>query len=290
MKPEIFEASIKKDTNRLYLSSEKKVVCKNGAFLSIGDNEIYYQAENFESINIKRKFEGSGKSLKVKGDFSFRLTAGDKLDIDFEEYEAIEVSNIKQENKFKYSYGDKIYAQGGTASSSSKNLTGEYTEFTVKKVDPKGRILEMSISAPGKYIEPPSNPVQIMNEEGHFITADIEFDQSETQSVLERNIMSVQIVDGYTEIELLYSLPNRVRNGNIYLSKQVIILNKDYNHSSIENVMCEMTFDFSPIAKIPILPHDSINPHAMYNEGIKMIELKFIELEKRISNLENRNY
>jgi hypothetical protein len=54
--------------------------------------------------------------------------------------------------------------------------------------------------------------------------------------------------------------------------------------------MCEMTFDFSPIAKIPILPHDSINPHAMYNEGIKMIELKFIELEKRISNLENRNY
>ena len=56
------------------------------------------------------------------------------------------------------------------------------------------------------------------------------------------------------------------------------------------DVMCEMTFDFSPIAKIPILPHDSINPHAMYNEGIKMIELKFIELEKRISNLENRNY
>tara|TARA_X000001382_G_scaffold130692_2_gene126496 strand:+ start:1416 stop:2288 length:873 start_codon:yes stop_codon:yes gene_type:complete len=290
MKPEVFEASIKKDTDQLYLTNGRKVVCKNGAFISIGSNKVYYQAENSESINIKRKFEGSEKKIKIRGDFSFRITPGDSLSIDFEEFQAFEVSNIQQKHNFKYSFGDKLYAQGGVASSSKENLTGEYTEFTVTKVDENGKVVEMSISAPGKYISPPSNPVQIMDQEGKSISADIEFDQSDTQSILERNVLNLEVVNGYTEINLLYPLPKKVHEGNVYLSKQVIRLNKNYGSDSVQNTPCEMTFDFSPVAKIPILPHDSINPHAMYNEGIKMIEQKFLQLEKRISDLENRNY
>jgi len=51
-----------------------------------------------------------------------------------------------------------------------------------------------------------------------------------------------------------------------------------------------MTFDFSPVNGIPLLPPNSIDPHATYNEAIKIIEDKFSKLEERMLNLENRKY
>jgi len=290
MKPEAFEAAIKSNTDRLYVIGNRKIVCKNGAFLSIGNNQVYYQLENSEIINIKRSFTGAKKVITIKGDFTYKIAAGDTLEITFSEHEAYSYSNIKQDNNFKYNTGDLIYSQGGICSSDRRNITGEYTEFTVTKVDPKGKILEMSISSPGKYIAPPQNPVKVMNDTGEFITVDVEYDEAESSSVLEKDVKKATFSDGKTQIELQYPIPDTVTEGLLSLKKQVIILNKKYGMPSVENVPCELSFDFSPIAKIPLLSHESLNPYAMYNEGIKMIEKKFIDMEKRISNLENRNY
>ena len=142
MKPEIFEASLERGSNRLYVKSDRAIAVKNGAFIKLGVNDIFYRAENTENINIKKKFEAFGDTLSIKGNYSYKLAPNDSATITFEEYQASSILDIG-ESSFKYQIGDKLYAQGGITSSSSGNLTGEYTEIEVTKTGEKAKYLKL---------------------------------------------------------------------------------------------------------------------------------------------------
>ncbi len=288
MKPEVFEGSIQKGTNQLYITTERQVIAKNGAFVKIAGNEIFYRVENIETINLKKKFDSRGKSLVVKGDFTYKIAPNDIINLSFQEYEAVSFSNLKT-NESAYKVGEKIYAQGGSPSSNNTNLTGQYTEFTVQSIDDEGKILKLKMTRPGKYILPPSNPVSIMNQDGNVVYVDLQFEESPEQSILERQITYVENKEGSTSLGILYPIPQIVEEGELTLRKQILLLDKPYAGESIDGKICEMTFDFSPLNGIPLLPPASLDPHATFNEAIRVIEQKFLDLEKRISNLENRN-
>lgn len=289
MKPEIFEASVEKGSNKLYVISARQVGIRNGAFIKLGINDIFYRVEDSEIINFKRKFEVHNKVLTIKGNYNYKLISGDSLSINFNEYESVSISNIEP-HTHKYSVGQKIYAQGGISSSSSENVTGEYTELEVKKINDKKQIISLIISKPGRYITPPENPVEIMNEEGKIIKADIEFDYSSESSLLQRDVTFVEGKASHTTLGISYPLPNGVKEGEFTLSKQVIYLDKPYSSESLDGETCQITFDFSPVNGIPLLPPNSIDPQSTYNEAVKIIDQKFQEFEKRIKGLENRNY
>ena len=288
MKPEVFEGSIQKGTNQLYITTETQVIAKNGAFDKIAGNEIFYRVENIETINLKKKFDSRGKSLVVKGDFTYKIASNDIINLSFQEYEAVSFSNLKT-NESAYKVGEKIYAQGGSPSSNNTNLTGQYTEFTVQSIDDEGKILKLKMTRPGKYILPPSNPVSIMNQDGNVVYVDLQFEESPEQSILERQITYVENKEGSTSLGILYPIPQIVEEGELTLREQILLLDKPYAGESIDGKICEMTFDFSPLNGIPLLPPASLDPHATFNEAIRVIEQKFLDLEKRISNLENRN-
>ena len=288
MKPEVFEGSIQKGTNQLYITTERQVIAKNGAFVKIAGNEIFYRVENIETINLKKKFDSRGKSLVVKGDFTYKIAPNDIINLSFQEYEAVSFSNLKT-NESAYKVGEKIYAQGGSPSSNNTNLTGQYTEFTVQSIDDEGKILKLKMTRPGKYILPPSNPVSIMNQDGNVVYVDLQFEESPEQSILERQITYVENKEGSSSLGILYPIPQIVEEGELTLRKQILLLDKPYAGESIDGKICEMTFDFSPLNGIPLLPPASLDPHATFNEAIRVIEQKFLDLEKRISNLENRN-
>ena len=288
MKPEVFEGSIQKGTNQLYITTERQVIAKNVAFVKIEGNEIFYRVENIETINLKKKFDSRGKSLVVKGDFTYKIAPNDIINLSFQEYEAVSFSNLKT-NESAYKVGEKIYAQGGSPSSNNTNLTGQYTEFTVQSIDDEGKILKLKMTRPGKYILPPSNPVSIMNQDGNVVYVDLQFEESPEQSILERQITYVENKEGSTSLGILYPIPQIVEEGELTLRKQILLLDKPYAGESIDGKICEMTFDFSPLNGIPLLPPASLDPHATFNEAIRVIEQKFLDLEKRISNLENRN-
>ena len=145
------------------------------------------------------------------------------------------------------------------------------------------------MTRPGKYILPPSNPVSIMNQDGNVVYVDLQFEESPEQSILERQITYVENKEGSTSLGILYPIPQIVEEGELTLRKQILLLDKPYAGESIDGKICEMTFDFSPLNGIPLLPPASLDPHATFNEAIRVIEQKFLDLEKRISNLENRN-
>tara|TARA_R110002020_G_scaffold193452_1_gene393777 strand:+ start:15810 stop:16679 length:870 start_codon:yes stop_codon:yes gene_type:complete len=289
MKPEIFEASIEKGSNKLYVISNRQVGVKNGAFIKLGINDIFYRAENTETLNFRRKFTVEDKILTIKGNYNYKLISSDSISINFDEYEAVAVSDIEPHSE-KYSVGQKIYAQGGATSSSATNVTGEYTELEVEKINSEEQILSLLISKPGKYISPPKSPVEIMNEEGKIIKATIEFDYSADSSLIQRDLTFVEGDGNETKLGIAYALPKEIKEGEFTLSKQVIYLDKPYASESLDGETCQITFDYSPVNGIPLLPPNSIDPQSTYNEAVKIIDQKFLEFEKRIKNLENRNY
>ena len=289
MKPEIFEASLERGSNRLYIKSDRAIAVKNGAFIKLGVNDIFYRAENTENINIKKKFEAFGDTLSIKGNYSYKLAPNDSATITFEEYQASSILDIG-ESSFKYQIGDKLYAQGGITSSSSGNLTGEYTEIEVTKTGEQGEILKAEITRPGLYITTPENPVNVMNEAGKLIEMDLEFDSSDNVSILERDFEMVDFIESSTKIKISYSLPKGVKKGEMVVSKQVIFLEKPYDSESFENEPCQITFDYSPINGIPLLPPRSLDPQTTYNEAVRIIDAKLLELDKRLTRMENMNF
>jgi len=289
MKPEIFEASIEQGSNQLYVKSDRVVAVRNGAFIKLGMNDIFYKVESAQNINIKKKFTSSGSSLTVKGNYNYKLAENDNCSITFEEYEGIKISNIGLSST-SYKMGEKIYVQGGITSSSSGNLTGEYTQIEITKVGQSGEILKAKITKPGLYVSTPENPVQVMNEDGKTIEMDIEFDLSSNVSILGRDFTDVDSNESETQIKIAYPLPKGIKKGEFVVSKQVIFLNKEYAHESLESEICQITFDYSPINGIPLMPPNSIDPQTTYNEGIAIIDQKLLELDKRLTRMENMNY
>ena len=289
MKPETFEASIEKGSNKLYLRSAFEVVIRNGAFIKLGSNDVFYKTESAEKINIKRKFSADGTELRIKGNFDYKLFMGDSAQISFEEFEAVNLGKIIAQVG-SYKVGEKLYGQGGITSSSNGNVTGEYTEAEVEKVDENGKILELSLTSPGLYISQPENPVEFMNEEGNSVKVEAEFDYSSQSSLIERDFSFVESDGKETVITLTYPLPKGVVNGEFIVSKQVISLNKNYDDESFENELCQITFDYSPVNGIPLLPPNSIDPQTTYNEAVIIIENKLQELDKRLTRMEQMNF
>jgi len=253
MKPEIFEASIERGSNQLYVKSDRTVAVRNGAFIKLGMNDIFYKTESSQSLNIKKRFTCSGDSLVIKGNYNYKLAENDNCSITFDEYEAIEISKIGQSST-RYKIGEKIYAQGGITSSSSGNLTGEQTQVEITKVGETGQIIEAKINKPGLYIFPPENPTQVMNEDGKTIEMDLEFDLASNVSILERDFTDIEGSESETRIRITYPLPKGIKKGEFIVSKQVIFLDKEYAHESLEGEICQITYDYSPINGIPLMP------------------------------------
>ena len=289
MKPEIFEASIERGSNQLYVKSDRTVAVRNGAFVKLGMNDIFYKVESSEERNIKKKFTSSGNTLSVKGNYNYKLAENDNCSITFDEYEAIEISKIDQ-SLTGYEVGEKIYSQGGITSSSSGNITGEQTQIEITKVGEAGQVIEAKINKPGLYVLPPENPVQIMNEDGNTIEMDLEFDLASNISILQRDFTAVEGDQSQTQLKITYPLPKGIKKGELIVSKQVIFLDKEYAHESLEGEICQITFDYSPINGIPLMPPNSIDPQTTYNAGIAIIDKKLLELDKRLTRMENMNY
>ena len=294
MKPEFFHGSVEKGSNKLYTESNRQIVAQHGSFIKIGSNDIFYRVESIEDLHIKRKFTAQGKHITIKGNYQYRLTTDDVVKIYFDEYEAISVGEIqeaKEEQFAGYSVGQKIYAQGGTASTSANNVTGESTELEVTQVDEDKKVVNLEISRCGKYITPPENPVKFMNEEGEELSLNVEFDLAGDSSVIERSFSRVNNEKEKTIIEMTYGLPVGVKEGEFVTSKQIIFLDKRYSHDSVNHQPCQIITDRSPIGGIPLL-NQAISPVAAistYNKAMEILDERLQTIDVRLTRLENRN-
>ena len=281
MKAQSFTATIKKGSKELYLSSGQDTIAKNGAFVKIGKNEICYQIESYTSLNIKKKFEAHFDHLLLKGDYSNKIFPGDSAKLFFNETEAVYISKILKSPP-KAAINDIFEFRGG-------ETNGHAASVKVASLNADGTIQEVYIESAGKYITPPESHVLASNNSGDVIEIQVDFDSRAETSIFERDFDIIDSKHGKTYLHMNYPFPNEIKEGDLTLSKKVIILDREYGGESEFNALCQTTSDFSPINKIPLMPPHCLTPHAIYNKGIEAIDKRLLELEKQITRLKNRN-
>jgi hypothetical protein len=279
-----FSGSVKNGSRELYASTNFSVTAPNGCYIKIGNNEIFYQAESYRTLSLKKKFKAFGDRIVIKGDYSSQISEGDSAKLYFPEKELVHVKKIKV-NKKDSIFGEIFTLKGGSLSSSQQNLTGSAAKIKVTAVNKEKEIKETLIYEGGGYLTPPENPVTAVNESGHEIQVELEFDDAAESGTFERDFRLVSFKDGATTLDMSYVLPKPISEGEMILSKTVILLEKEYRGKTVVNAPCQTSSDFSPINNIPLMPPNCIAPHAVYNKAIEVIDKRLQEINLEIAKL-----
>ena len=288
MKSQSFPASINKGSKELFISSGYDAIAKNGAFVKIGTNEVCYQIESYNVIDIKKKFKAFGDYISIKGDYREKIFSTDSAQLYFNEKEAVHISEIINPGD-KSSFGEIFKLQEGHLSSSRENLSGTPTSVKVTSVGNDGLANELRIEYAGRYLAPPINPVKAMNEAGHVIEINIEFDEAAEASVFERDFKAVTYREGETLLHMVYPFPHDIKEGELIMQKKAITLDREYASDSQYNVPCQTTSDFTPLNQIPLMPPNCIAPHTIYNKGVEAIDKRLLSLQQEIEKLKKKN-
>jgi hypothetical protein len=288
MESAAFSASIKKDSKNLYLSTNYLVSTPNGTYVKVGKNEIFYQVESSRTLQLKKKFVCHGDYITIKGDYTSQISRGDSAKLYFAEKEAVSIGEVVK-GAPKRAFGEIFAAQGGHQSSSRDNLTGFPASIRIGSVDKKGFPQECFINEGGRYLTPPSNPVEVTHEDGTTLELNIEFDDASETSVFERDFQHVEFRGGLTKLHMSYPFPTDIQEGEMILSKTVFSLSQPYSAEGVDNVPCQTSSDFSPINKIPLMPPSCIAPHSIYNKAMETIDIRLMELEREITRLKAKN-
>ena len=73
MKAEVFEGSILRSSNKLYITfNNRKIATPHNALLKIASNETLFKIESSEELNIKRRFTSLKENeIKIKGNSQY---------------------------------------------------------------------------------------------------------------------------------------------------------------------------------------------------------------------------
>ena len=86
-----------------------------------------------------------------------------------------------------------------------------------------------------------------------------------------------------------YEIPEYIEGGQIKIYRPTCTLDKKNLQDLEDQIVCiAQRVNYTPKMQIPIVQKGTINAYKMYNEGATIIEDKFMELEKRIIELESR--
>jgi len=288
MKAEVFEGSILRGSTKLYVvSNNRKVATPHNALLKISSNETLFKIENSEELNIKKPFTREKEAIiKIKGNYNYKITPGDSLDLYYDEWKTSGVRLIKGDSKFVV--GEILYCQGGIVSRSSQNLTGRQCEIKVTNVSKKGEITQIKIHQHGIYTRLPEGKVTAINERKTPIEVELEFEAADNTSLARRDVTEIESSPVESIIKLSYKLPAGVDTGEIMLKKQVIYLDREYNFDDCYCKVCTITKDFSPKNNLPLMAPNTPNVHNIYNKAIEILEEKLSKMENRIKALEKR--
>ena len=117
----------------------------------------------------------------------------------------------------------------------------------------------------------------------------IELADTKKKKVLPKNIKTCFFSRGVYYIDFEYEIPEYIEGGQIKIYRPTCTLDKKNLQDLEDQIVCiAQRVNYTPKMQIPIVQKGTINAYKMYNEGATIIEDKFMELEKRIIELESR--
>jgi hypothetical protein len=284
MRPQIGAASIIKGTNKAFSStqSEWKGVREGSFFKFVGDNDTYVISQ-VDPLFYLTEFEKIGENeIKTKGDAGINVNVNDTISISFKEYELYTVFTIKNGGT-GYNVGDVLTVDVKPMKDIRSNQF-RHLQLMVGSVDGDGRVLSVSISNVGRYYSwSPEN--KIVGGKGSGAEINLVFKECEDRTIIERDVERIRFDGENTFYVLNYPLPGDLKKGKVGANKYVATLSTNYIKETKINKRYEITKDFTPILGLPMMSKGSLNPDAVYNAAIIILEKKIQELENSIKNL-----
>ena len=250
-------------------------------YFTISDKKEYFYISEFESEN--------GRILTVKENFGINLLVNDLVTITYKEQELLNISKVIEPGK-GYVVGDELEALGGEQSLDVSCNGRTPAIFKVKEIGEAGGIKVLDIIERGKYVEAPKKEITLIHGRGSDAKIKVDWTESPKRSYVEKEIEKTDISNDKFSITLNYQLPDGIKKGKLSVKKWEIFLASPYNCVSKDQEICNITRDFTPNYKLPLMSSNQhpwlLNQEVAHNEAVSKMDLLIKRLDERIKKLE----
>lgn len=282
--------SIKKDTHRLISATFSDwSTIRDGTFIKFdGDSNFHIASHTEKRVFLKDFSVLKPNILQINEDCGVSIGVGDSLNISFKEYELAVLYKIISSGK-GYRIGDHVTVSDGIASLNIQDHTINSTILSVSKIGAEGEIIEVNIINRGKYIEPPGKITSLKSDIGSGASAEVSYRLTDHRTFIERDVENVEYKGTNTFLHLVYPLPAEIKEGKLSVEKWEIVLTANYRGENKINQSFEITRDFTPNYKMPLIARNSQNQELFINHHLAFLDQKLAELEERIKSLEKKD-
>ena len=276
-----FCAYIDKGSDQLICQSDKN-------FLSIDESfSVRIEDESYEIREVKKEeawysfknIKNQGKQyLSISGAPANKLFPKDFAEIYLSQYSAREFGMIV-ENGEGYQENEVIVFED----------FGGKCNLRIDGVNESGGVTSLHIDHIEDFYISGHREIEFSSIKGKGCKIVIELADTKKKKVLPKNIKTCFFSRGVYYIDFEYEIPEYIEGGQIKIYRSTCTLDKKNLQDLEGQIVCiAQKVNYTPKMQIPIVQKGTINAYKMYNEGATIIEDKFMELEKRIIELESR--
>lgn len=276
-----FCAYIDKGSDQLICQSDKN-------FLSIDESfSVRIEDESYEIREIKKEevwysfknIKNQEKQyLSISGAPANKLFPKDFAEIYLSQYSVREFGMIV-ENGEGYQENEVIVFED----------FGGKCNLRIDGVNESGGVTSLHIDHIEDFYISGHREIEFSSIKGKGCKIVIELADTKKKKVLPKNIKTCFFSRGVYYIDFEYEIPEYIEGGQIKIYRSTCTLDKKNLQDLEGQIVCiAQKVNYTPKMQIPIVQKGTINAYKMYNEGATIIEDKFMELEKRIIELESR--
>ena len=249
---------------------------RDGSFIIMtGDANFYKVVSKKRFIYEKTANVLNSTQLKVNESVGAMISSDDDISFAFKDYTVTAVS-ISSGGE-GYQVGDILRPDSGTHKYNSIDQIDTPAQVKVLEVSGAGEILSVELLSGGLYSEAPDSECGSVSDLGSGALLNVTSEASDTSSIEDRTVVSVEFKDNYTILHLNHPLPPRLNEGNIKVEKWNLTLDKEYVGQSKYSAAYEIIKDFTPHCNLPLM-QGGFN-HIMFNEAMALIDQKLKDLE-----------
>lgn len=260
---------------------------KNNSLISIDNDGIFYTIGKIESLNLIEDFTLDNNKMVINGNYENIFMIDDTVNISYKEYELLTIKSIVNKG-INYKINDVLTLSGGLLSLDIINNKSEITTFRVEEIDINGGINKLKILNKGIYIKFPEKENILSGGNGENCKISIEDKLINNRNIIERQVISADIHNGNTYIELNYKLPDNIINGKLSINKYIAKLTSNYIGKDKKNVGYSIIRDYTPEIELPLVIKGTNKMEESYNFSMIRIDKELQEIKKLIKVLQSK--
>lgn len=284
-KPSSFTASAISNSNIIVATTESDWShVRPGSLFKFFSDDVFYTVGSRDCFFYARDFSVlSPKQIRIESNTGIILQKNDTLTISYKEYELLCLIEIIEGGK-GYKKDEIISVEAGTLSKSIDSGLSQPCLFKIIEVDENGKILVLGPESRGIYIDIlKETPFKVRDGSGSEAILGLQFRTLDDRKIIERTITLVQLFDNYTILTLDYPVSEGLKNGKFSTNKWKIFLTGNYLGKDKINEEYEISRDFTPNLKLPLLSKGSLNHEEIFNRSMTILDGKIKELEGKIN-------